>query len=68
MTQGVSKNRFNWYGHVKKREEGHMLRKLLDAPIPGQRQRGRQTTGLKDSYKVRLKVDKVEQSKPTLFR
>ena len=26
-------------GHVKKQEEGNMLRKLLDPPIPGRRLR-----------------------------
>ena len=31
-------------GHVKRREEGHGLRRMLDAPVPGQRRRGRQTT------------------------
>ena len=31
-------------GHVKRREEGHVLRRMLDAPVPGKRQRGRQTT------------------------
>ena len=32
-------------GHVKRREEGHVLRRMLDAPVPGKRRRGRQTTG-----------------------
>ena len=31
-------------GHVKRREEGHILRRMLDAPVPGKRWRGRQTT------------------------
>ena len=31
-------------GHVKRREEGHVLRRMLDAPVPGKRPRGRQTT------------------------
>ena len=31
-------------GHVKRREEGHVLRRMLDAPVPGKRQRGRQKT------------------------
>ena len=29
-------------GHVKRRDEGHVLR-MLDAPVPGKRRRGRQT-------------------------
>ena len=31
-------------GHVKRREEGHVLRRMLEAPVPGKRRRGRQTT------------------------
>ena len=31
-------------GHVKRREEGHVLRRMLDAPVRGKRWRGRQTT------------------------
>ena len=38
-------------GHVKRREEGHVLRRMLDAPVPGKRWRGRQTTRWKDSCK-----------------
>ena len=30
-------------GHVKRRDEGHELRRMLDAPVPGKRRRGRQT-------------------------
>ena len=38
-------------GHVKRREEGHVLRRMLDAPVQGKRQRGRQKTRWKDSCK-----------------
>ena len=31
-------------GHVKRREEGHVLTRMLDAPVQGKRWRGRQTT------------------------
>ena len=24
-------------GHVKRRDEGHVLRRMLDAPVPGKR-------------------------------
>ena len=36
---------------VKRREEGHVLRRKLDAPMPGKRRRGRQKTRWKDSCK-----------------
>ena len=29
---------------LKRRDEGHGLRRVLDAPVPGKIQRGRQTT------------------------
>ena len=38
-------------GHVKRREEGHVLRRMLDAPVPGKRRRGRQKSRWKDSCK-----------------
>ena len=30
-------------GHVKRRDEGCVLRRMLDAPVPGKRRRERQT-------------------------
>ena len=35
-------NSFCWYGHVLKREDGHVLRKALDLESEGQRKRGGQ--------------------------
>ena len=32
-----------WYGHVKRRDECHVLRRMLDAPVPGKRLRSRNT-------------------------
>ena len=34
-----------------RRDEGHMLRRMLDAPVPGKRARGRHNTRWKDSCK-----------------
>ena len=34
--------RLNWHGHVKRMDEGHVLRRMLDAPVPGKKWRGRQ--------------------------
>ena len=39
-------------GHVKRREEGHMIRRMLAAPVPGKRRRGRQKTRWEDSCKT----------------
>ena len=30
-----------WYGHVLRREDGHVLRKTLDFEVEGQRKKGR---------------------------
>ena len=38
----------------KRRDEGHVLRRLLDAPVPGHRRRGRQKTRWKDSGKINM--------------
>ena len=40
-----------WYGHIKRTEEGRILRRMLDAPMLGKRWRGRQKTRWKDSCK-----------------
>ena len=34
-------NSVRWYGHVLRREDGHVLRRALDFYIEGQRKKGR---------------------------
>ena len=29
----ITEKRVKWYRHVKRREEGHVLRRMLDAPV-----------------------------------
>ena len=36
---------------VRTWDEGHVLRRMLDVPVPGKRRRGRQKTRWKDSCK-----------------
>ena len=38
-------NSVRWYGHVLRREDGHVLRRALDFEVEGQRKKGRLTTG-----------------------
>ena len=45
-------------GHVKRREEGHMLSRMLDAPVPGKRRKGRQTTRWTSHEKRRARAKK----------
>ena len=49
VTKKITEKRLKWYGHVKRRDEGHVLRRTLDAPVPGKRWRGRQKIRWKDS-------------------
>ena len=39
------------YGHVRRRKDGHALRRMVDAPVPGKRRRGRPKTRWKDLCK-----------------
>ena len=34
-------NSVRWYGHVLRREDGHVLRAALDIEVGGQRKKGR---------------------------
>ena len=33
-------NSVHWYGHVLRREDGHVLRRALDFEVEGQRKKG----------------------------
>ena len=33
--------RLHWYGHVKRREESYMGKRMMDMAVPGRRKRGR---------------------------
>ena len=37
VTKEITEKRLKWYGHVKRRSEGQVLRRMLDAPVPGKR-------------------------------
>ena len=34
-------NTVRWFGHVLRREDGHVIRKALDVEVDGQRKKGR---------------------------
>ena len=62
MTQKMTEQRVKWYGHIKRTDERHVLRRVLDGPQPGKGRRGRHNTMWKDSCKrdmesVGLKVE-----------
>ena len=69
LTKKITDKRLNWYGHVKRREEGQVLRGIVDVPVPGKKWRGIQKTTRKtfcktDLKSVVLKVDGVLDRTP----
>ena len=40
MVQMAKVNGVRWYGHVLRRNDGHVLRKALDFEVKGKRKRG----------------------------
>ena len=41
MNQMALANSVCWYGHVMRREDGHVMRRALDFEVEGQRKKGR---------------------------
>ena len=67
-TKKITPKRLKWYRHVNRKGEGHVLRRMLYAPVQGKRRRGRQNTRWKGSCmeSVGLKEDSggcTEQNK-----
>ena len=62
-------NSVHWYGHVLQREDGHVLRMVLDFEVEGQRKkvmpkRTWKKKGEEESVKVGLRMEEVfHQSK-----
>ena len=44
IDQLVMANRVRWYGHVLRREDGHVLRRALDFEFEGQRKKVRSSS------------------------
>ena len=40
VVQMVKANGVRWYGHVLRRDDGHVLRKVLEFEVKGKRKRG----------------------------
>ena len=49
VTKKITEKRLKWYGHIKRRDEGHVLRRMTDSQLPGKRRKGRQKTRWRDS-------------------
>ena len=40
--------RLRWYGHVKRREEGYVRKRMMEMAVPGRRKKGRPRRGWMD--------------------
>ena len=49
-------NSVRWYGHVLRREDGHVLRRALDFEVEGQRKKGK----LKRAWKKQVEEENVK--------
>ena len=69
MVQMAKVNGVRWYGHVLRRNDGHVLRKALDFEVKGKRKRGQpkktwKTQVEKESKSVGLeKEDALNQAR-----
>ena len=48
-------NSVRWYGHVSRREDGHVLRRAFDLEVDGQRKKGR----LRRTWKKKVEEESV---------
>ena len=53
MVQMAKANGVRWYGHVLRRDDGHVLRKVLEFEVKGKRKRERP----KKSWKTQVKKE-----------
>ena len=44
--------KINWYGHIRRREEDNLSRKLMDMVVPGKRRKGRPRRRCIDNNRV----------------
>ena len=47
----ITEKRLKWYGHVRRMKEEHIVRRMLDVEVPGERRRGRPNLRWKDACK-----------------
>ena len=51
VTKKMQERRLQWYGHVMRREEESVLRRVMNMEVPGKRKRGRPRKRWKDNIK-----------------
>ena len=65
MSTFLRQKRLNWYGHIKRREEDNLSRKIMDMLVPGERRRERPRlrwidNNREDMTKYELRADMTE--------
>ena len=53
--------RLGWFGHVKRREESYLGRRVMEFEIPGKRTRGRPRRRWNDNIKEDMKKENVSE-------
>ncbi|XP_047495895.1 uncharacterized protein LOC125043701 [Penaeus chinensis] len=51
INEKVKEIRMRWYGHVKRREEGHAAKVAMESKVPGRRPRGKPRKRWRDNVK-----------------
>ena len=57
----VRRRRLRWFGHVRRREDGNILRRAMEMEIPGKRPPGRPMRKWEESVKDDLKCLNIEE-------
>ena len=65
VTKRITEKSLKWYGHVKSRDEGHVLRRMLDALVSTSKEKGRRACTKKD---VRCTSTRKETERKTETR
>ena len=57
----LTEARLRWFGHVKRRDEEYVGRKVLETELPGKRRRGRQNRRFMDAIKEDMEEAAVKE-------
>ena len=56
IEEKIREARLRWYGHMRRREDSYVDRKVLDVEVSGKRPRGRPKTRFSDIIKEDMRV------------
>ena len=61
VSKKIQQRRLQWFGHVKRREENHVCRRVMDMEVDGRRRRGRPRFRWKDNIASDMRVKGVSE-------